>query len=94
MYRPDKDLGVMMALLQRLEKYRLPTALKLKEKVDRGEMMDKSDMTFLDQMAADAQEIKPYLDRNPQYDDLATQVTGLFREIPAKALENEKNQQN
>ena len=49
----------MMALLQRLEKYRLPTALKLKEKVDRGEMMDKSDMTFLDQMAADAKKIKP-----------------------------------
>lgn len=91
MSRPDKDLGVIMALLQRFEKYRLPRALQLKEKVDRGEVLDKREMMFLDTVAADAKKIQPLIDRNPKYEELAKDATNLFREITAKALENEKN---
>lgn len=91
MNRPDKDLGVIMVLLQRLEKYRLPAVLKLKEKVDRGEMLGKRDMAFLDKMMADAKKIQPILDRNPKYQELANRVTNLFNEITQKALENEQS---
>lgn len=79
-----------MALLQRLEKYRLPRALKLKEKVDRGELLNDSDMKFLDTMQKDAKKIQPILMRHPEYDELTTQITNLYREITEKALENEK----
>ncbi|MDJ0958087.1 MAG: hypothetical protein QNI91_14565 [Arenicellales bacterium] len=92
MSRPNKDLGVIMALLQRLEKYRLPRALKLKEKVDRGDKLDKADMAFLERAMADAKKVKPIVDRNPKYEELAKRVMNLFNEITEKALENEKKQ--
>jgi hypothetical protein len=90
MSRPDKDLGIIMVLIQRLEKYRLPRALKLKEKVDRGELLSKTDMSFLEGVMADAKKVQPLIDRNPKYQELAERVTNLYREITEKALENEK----
>jgi predicted transcriptional regulator len=87
----DKDLGVIMALLERFDKYRLPAALKLKEKVDGGGLLDKRDMEFLERVEADAKKIEPLVDRHPEYGELVKRATNLFREITAKALENEQN---
>jgi len=92
MSTPDKDLGVIMALLERFEKFRLPAALKLKEKVDNGGLLDNRDMEFLEKMTADGEKIQPLIDRYPKYEELARRATNLIREITAKALENEKNQ--
>ena len=92
MSKSEKALGVIMALLERFEKYRLPAAMKLKEKVDRGGLLDNRDMMFLENVEADAKKIQPLVDRHPEYEDLVKQATNLFRDITAKALENEKNQ--
>jgi hypothetical protein len=92
MSNASTDLGVITALLERLEKYRLPQALKLKEKVDQGELLDDADMEFLEAVFADSKKIQPILERNPKYQDLATRLTNLYREITEKALENERNQ--
>jgi len=90
MNKPNKDLGIITALLQRLEKYRLPRALKLKEKVDRGETLDETDMSFLETVLADTNKIQPILKRHPEYHQLAAQLMSLYQEITEKALENEK----
>ena len=92
MSKSEKALGVIMALLERFEKYRLPAAMKLKEKVDRGGLLDNRDMMFLENVEADEKKIQPLVDRHPEYEDLVKQATNLFRDITAKALENEKNQ--
>ena len=92
MKNSDNDLGVITALLERFEKYRLPAALKLKEKVDNGGLLDKRDMMFLETVEADSKKIQPLIDKYPQYDELVKRATNLYREITAKALENEKNQ--
>ena len=92
MKNSDNDLGVITALLERFEKYRLPAALKLKEKVDNGGLLDKRDMMFLETVEADSKKIQPLIDKHPQYDELVKRATNLYREITAKALENEKNQ--
>jgi hypothetical protein len=77
-------------LLERLDKERLPRALALKEKVDRGETLSDYDFRFLKDVFGDANKIKPLLDRHPEYQDLATRVIHLYNEITKKALENEE----
>jgi len=86
----SKDEGLITVLIQRFEKYRLPRALDLKEKVDRGEILNDNDIAFLERVFADAGEIKPLLDRHSEYHKLVSQATSLYREITEKALQNEE----
>lgn len=88
----DKDDdGLIFVLMERFEKIRLPRALSLKEKVDGGAVLDDYDVAFLEEVFSDSNKIKPLLDRHPEYQELATRVVTLYREITAKALENEKS---
>lgn len=89
MIESTKDAGVIAVLLERLDKERLPRALALKEKVDRGKALSEYDLRFLEDVFADANKIKPLVDRHPEYQDLATRVMHLYNEITKKALENE-----
>jgi hypothetical protein len=82
-----------MVLLERLETQRLPRALALKERVDQGERLHDDDLAFLEEVFADTRQVKPFLDRYPQYRELAARVVNLYKEITDKALENEKASQ-
>jgi hypothetical protein len=87
----SKDAGLIAVLMERLEKQRLPRALSLKEKVDRGELLDEFDLAFLDEVFADTNSIKPLLDRHPEYQSIAARMVGLYKAITDKAMENEKS---
>jgi hypothetical protein len=83
------DTGVLTALAQRLADQRLPRARAMQERVNRGEPLSDRDVAFLEEVLEDARKIAPILSRNPKFEEAARTMAGLYREIMAKALENE-----
>ena len=90
MAKSSDDEGTIQVLLERLDKWRLPRVLDLKEKIDGGETLNDSDLAFLDRVLEDANSIMPLADRNPEYQALAVKIVALYNDITKKALENEK----
>ncbi len=90
MSKSSEDLGLITVLLQRLETQRLPRAVALKDKVDRGELLDDFDLGFLDEVFAETSNVRPLLAQHPEYQELAARMMHLYKEITHKALENEK----
>lgn len=90
MTEPSHNAGVLTALMERLEKRRLPRALAIKEKVDRGERLDEWDTDYLEKIIADAQQALDLVDNYPEYQELYARVAGLYEDITSKALENEQ----
>ena len=90
MTSPSDDLGVIQTLLQRLNEFRLPRLLAVKQKVDAGETLADEDIDFLREVFEDANRAKPIIDRHPEYQDLVARILHLYSEITAKALDNEQ----
>jgi hypothetical protein len=86
----DKDTGIIQALVERLEKQRLPVALELKAKVDEGGLLNEADIAFLEDIFTNTARIKSLLDAHPEWQELAARMVSLYGEITARALENEQ----
>ncbi|MGB5179949.1 MAG: hypothetical protein WBP44_14615 [Gammaproteobacteria bacterium] len=90
MTEASDDDGIIMALIDRFEKQRLPRLQALKEKADRGELLSDGDVEFLDRVIHDAQQSKHLIDRHPEWQTFCAQVVHLYETITEKALDNEK----
>jgi len=90
MTEPDKEDGVILALIDRFEKQRLPRLKILKEKVESGELLSDVDIDFLDTVIHDAQQSKALIDRHPEWKEFCANVVHLYETITEKALDNEK----
>ena len=91
MTKPSDEDGVILALIERFEKQRLPRLLALREKVDRGESLSSEDIKFLDTVIHDAQQSKHLMDRHPEWHSFCSYVVHLYETITEKALDNEKS---
>jgi hypothetical protein len=90
MAQVSKDQGVIAVLAKRMVEERLPKALALKERIDRGEVLNELDLNFLEQVVADANQARPLMRDNPRVLEVAGRMLQLYKEITEKALENEK----
>jgi hypothetical protein len=85
-----KDTGVILALVERFSEQRLPRAIELKKKVDKGECLSKQDIAFLEEVFKEANHILPLVDKHPEWQKTASGAISLYKEITEKALANEK----
>lgn len=90
MTQEQKELGLAQAFLERLETQRLPKALALKTKVDRGERLDEWELAYLQDVFETSEQLKPLVDHHPEYQELYCRMLDLYREITSKALANEQ----
>ncbi len=86
----EKDKGMIMVLLERFNKQRLPRALALKEKVDSGELLDDYGHKYIKELQKDASEVMLIIERNPEYKDLAANIINLYKQIIEKDIENQE----
>lgn len=86
----SKQEGIAYTVLERFEKFRLPRALDIKERVDRGERLGDADIAFLERVMSDAEEINRLVDMRPEFTVLYGRAVSLYQEITKKALENEQ----
>jgi hypothetical protein len=91
MSQEDSDQGVIQAVVDRLEKLRLPMALELQDKVNKGETLNDLDLAFLENVLNDSRKISGMLDKYPAWQPLAARMMSLYNDITTKALENEQN---
>jgi hypothetical protein len=87
----SKDAGVIAVLAKRMVEERLPKALAMKERVDKGGVLNDLDLAFLEQIVKDSGQLRPLMEKDPRVKELAGQMLQLYRGITEKALENEKN---
>jgi hypothetical protein len=90
MSEESKQAAILQVLCERFETQRLPRALALKEKVDAGQVLEDTDIDFLEQVFRDAQENRHLVEQHPEWQDLVAQALSLYEEITAKALANQK----
>lgn len=81
---------VLRALLVTFEKHKLPRALNIKEKVDKGGLLSDWEVEFLQELIDEATRAKPLVDRHPELQPLYARAVRLYDEITVQALKNEQ----
>lgn len=86
----EREEGALEVMLRRITKQRIPHALSLEKKVNRGQKLNDFDLEFLDTVVHDGQALIPLLNRHPEYQELAGKLMTLYSKIISQAAENEK----
>jgi hypothetical protein len=69
---------------------RLPRAVALKDRVDRGQLLNDLDLAFLQEVLEDGRRMASIVEKDERLLDLAGRMLRLYREILDKALQNEQ----
>ena len=82
--------GTISTVINRFNHSRLPRVLSLKKRVNDGERLGEFDLLYLERVIRDVRYIRQISKNHPRYQALFAQVIGLYAEVTAGALENER----
>jgi len=83
--------GLITVLMEQFESRQLERALNLQRAVSAGARIEDHDWHFLEGACRQAVYTKSLVDAFPQYQPLFLQTVHLYKEISARALENERS---
>ena len=85
----DSDTGIITELLDRFNHLHLPRVLEIKHRIESGELLLESDIDFLIIVISDSQNMRGFVERNPELKPLAAKISHFYYEIIEVAYENE-----
>lgn len=86
-----QHIGVLQTLMLEFEHHHLPRLLRLKDKVDRGEIINDVEFDFLNNEIKNACMTKHLTVNYPELEEFCLLLGHLFKELCDKAVENELN---
>ena len=88
----EEDRRTLATLLERANEFRLPRATRVKKRLAAGETLTENDIEFLHRVLEDANWMLQIVERNPDYQELASKAIALYTDITKLAVENEQVQ--
>lgn len=85
----QKDLGIMLALLQESGTSKMPRIARIRKKVESAVRLEEAELEFLRGALKSAGEAKPVFDRQPEFQDFYARSVAELRDITRLALDNE-----
>lgn len=86
------DAPLVKVMMDQLVKKCIPRAMRLRDRVYCGERLNDFDIIFLNDTLTDITNIKPFADRDPEYQGVVLRMVQLCKEITDQALENEEKE--
>ena len=83
----EDELGKIETVLERLEKFRLPRLMDIKQRVDGGDVLNEFEIQYLEEALGDAEQNKSFVDHHPEFQEIYSRLVHLYDEITKKALE-------
>ena len=83
------DEGTIEVLLQRA-KGRIRNLLAVKQRLLEGNTLSDIEIVELDSMLEHANDIRPLLDRHPEFHEIVVKMISMYNDITALALANEE----
>jgi len=89
-HQDEKERGVIMALLERLEHQRIPRLLEMEKQVEAGAKLTDAELDFLAQLMEDWKQYGHRMAEHEKLRPLLMRVIDLYHSITQKALANER----
>lgn len=89
-----EQTAVKEAVLEQLNNEDLPKLLQLQERVDNGEAINDHDLQLLERVMQEIHSLQSLAQNNPELEKLFAQVTALYTDTTAKAVDNEDETSN
>ncbi len=87
----SKEQQIIITIIERMEKQRLPRLMDIRKKVSTGEKLDDYDIEFLEEVFNDTKDNEHLLEfADEEQKGLYVKVISLYKEITSQALLNEK----
>lgn len=89
MTNAQRDACIVSAMLRQLNSQRLPKLLAMKERLNRGELVDPEEIRYIHDCVRETLWVRHLCERHPDLRALCTRITSLYKEITERALHNE-----